>query len=95
MKYRKGIFIVTYSKTKKGFVYLMLKRKLHWKGWEFPKGGLEKGEDCEEAVLREVKEETGKKPFNIKKFNLSGKYKYKKGLEDRKEVIESYKKEVK
>ena len=43
-KYRKAVFIVTYLKTKKGIKYLILKRKLHWVGWEFPKGGLEKKE---------------------------------------------------
>ena len=36
-KYRKGIFFVVYAKTKKGIKYLVLKRKLHWSGWEFPK----------------------------------------------------------
>ena len=52
MIYRKGFFIVTYSRTKEGIKYLILKRKLHWKGWEFPKGGLEKGESFEKAVKR-------------------------------------------
>ena len=27
--------------------------------WSLPKGKLEKGEDCKEAALREVEEETG------------------------------------
>ena len=85
MTYRKGVFIVVYSKTKKGIKYLVLKRKLHWKGWEFPKGGLE-GKGYIKNIKREIKEETGKLPFNIKKFNVSGKYKYKKGLKDRKDV---------
>ena len=83
MKYRKGVFIVLYSKNK----YLILKRKLHWKGWEFPKGGIEKGEKIKETLLREVKEETGLKPINIKKFNISGEYKYKKELPDRDSFI--------
>jgi len=44
--YRKAVFVVVYRETKTGKdrKYLILKRKLHWKGWEFPKGGLEKGE---------------------------------------------------
>jgi len=83
MKYRKGVFIVTYSRTKKGIKYLILKRKLHWKGWEFPKGGLEKSRNHIKNVKREIKEETGKPPFNIKKFQVSGKYRYKKELKDR------------
>ena len=39
--YRKSVFIVVYRKTEKGILYLILKRKLHWVGWEFPKGGIE------------------------------------------------------
>lgn len=83
MKYRRGVFIVVYSKTKQEVRYLVLKRKLHWKGWEFPKGGLKKGESLIKGVKREVKEEAGKYPLNIKKFPISGKYKYKKELKDR------------
>ncbi len=37
---------------------LILHRKLRWKGWEFPKGGVE-DESEEDALLREIKEETG------------------------------------
>jgi 8-oxo-dGTP pyrophosphatase MutT (NUDIX family) len=40
-KYRRGIFIVVYVIVKNKIRYLILKRKLHWKGWEFPKGGIE------------------------------------------------------
>jgi len=86
MKYRKGIFIVTYSKTIEGIKYLLLKRKLHWKGWEFPKGGLKKNESIIKGLKREVKEETGKPPLDIKKFDTSGKYKYKQELKDREGV---------
>ncbi|MEK6887487.1 MAG: NUDIX hydrolase [Candidatus Aenigmatarchaeota archaeon] len=38
--------------------FLILKRKLHWHGWEFVKGHVEK-ETARQAVLREIKEETG------------------------------------
>lgn len=86
MKYRKGIFIVTYSRTKEGIKYLLLKRKLHWRGWEFPKGGLKKNEDIIKGLKREVKEETGKPPLDIKKFDVFGKYKYKRELKDREGV---------
>ena len=40
MKYRNAIFIVVYAKQKDKIYYLILKRKLHWKGWEFQKEGL-------------------------------------------------------
>lgn len=87
-KYRRGVFCVVYSQNKKGKIeYLILNRKLHWEGWEFPKGALEKRERILDAVKREVKEETGLIPLKIKKFELSGKYKYQKELKDREGVI--------
>jgi 8-oxo-dGTP pyrophosphatase MutT (NUDIX family) len=81
--YRKGIFILVYSKTKKGIEYLILKRKLHWIGWEFPKGGIEKNENVIASAERELKEETGLHPRKIKKFNIKGKYYYDKEYPDR------------
>lgn len=83
-KYRKGVFFVVYLKNKKGNVeYLLLKRKLHWVGWEFPKGGVEKKETLLETAIREIKEETGLKPIKVKKFDIHGKYSYNKPFEDR------------
>jgi len=82
-KYRRAVFVVVYTIENNKTKYLILKRKLHWKGWEFPKGGLEKGEKIAEVVRREVKEETGLKAEKIKKFDFSGKYKYPKKLSDR------------
>lgn len=86
-KYRKAVFIVVYSVLKGKPKYLLLKRKLHWTGWEFPKGGVEKFELKKMAVKREVFEETGLVPIKIKKHNFSGKYKYPKILEDRPGVV--------
>lgn len=88
-KYRKGIFAVIYSFVKEKPYYLILKRKLHWKGWEFPKGGIKSSEKEKRAVTREIKEETGLniKEKNIKKFNVAGKYKYGKKLPDREGLI--------
>ena len=80
MKYRKSVFVVVYSKTKKGVEYLILKRKLHWIGWEFPKGGIKKFESKKRAVRREIKEETGLNPSKISRFNFSGKFNYDKKL---------------
>jgi len=86
-KYRKAVFIVAYSKSNNKIEYLLLKRKLHWKGWEFPKGGAEEKEKPLDAVKREVKEETGLKILNIKNFKLNGKYDYDKKYLDRKDFI--------
>jgi len=82
MTLRKAVFVVIYSKNKK-IKYLIFKRKLHWKGWEFTKGGLEKGEKELNAVKREVFEESGLHPVKIKRFDISGKYNYETDLKDR------------
>ena len=87
MKYRKADYIVPYTTDKDRIYYLLLKRKLHWKGWEFPKGGIGKKEKEINSVKRELFEETGKRALKIKNFNISGKYKYHKLLKDRPEVI--------
>ena len=86
-KFRKIVFIVTYAKFKDKIYYLILKRKLHWKGWEFPKGGIDFPESKKSAVKREILDETGGKTLKIKKFNFSGKYKYKKKLTERPHII--------
>jgi 8-oxo-dGTP pyrophosphatase MutT (NUDIX family) len=86
-KYRKAVFCVGYAKTKKGIRYLLLKRKLHWRGWEFPKGKIEWYEVFKKGktALREFKEETGLEPKRktLKKQVYWGKYLYKKPLKDR------------
>ncbi len=83
MRFRKAVFVVVYRKEGEKVFYLMLKRKLHWKGWEFVKGG---GAGLA-GVKREVREETGQKARNIRKYKLKGKYKYNKKLNDRKGKI--------
>ena len=83
MRYRKSVFIVVYAKTNVEVRYLLLKRRLHWRGWEFPKGGIEKNEIEKNAAKREVFEETGLKPLSLKRFNFSGSYRYKKNLSGR------------
>jgi 8-oxo-dGTP pyrophosphatase MutT (NUDIX family) len=86
LSYRPAVFIVTYYLDEdRRPIYLLLKRKLHWKGWEFPKGKIEKGEDKTKTAKREAWEESGLKLIKIKKFNVSGKYLYKKILKDRPE----------
>ena len=86
-KYRRGVFIVAYSFEKEKPIYLILKRKLHWKGWEFPKGGKKDSESYEKSAKREIFEETGQRPSRIIKLNVNGKYKYPKKLEDRPGVV--------
>lgn len=64
-------------------MYLIQKRKKHWKGWEFPKGGIERFETKRQAVKRELKEETGLNPLKIKNHHLKGKWDYQEELNDR------------
>ena len=79
--------MLVYAKVKGKIEYLLLKRKLHWKGWEFPKGGIRIFESKKRAIKREIKEETGLKIKKIKKFNLNGRYKYDKEYPDRRGFI--------
>jgi 8-oxo-dGTP pyrophosphatase MutT (NUDIX family) len=44
---------------------LLLHRVLNWSGWEFAKGGIEKGEGIESAIKRELFEETGIPRFEL------------------------------
>ncbi len=84
-RFRSAVFIVVYRKNPRTKTpeYLLLKRKLHWIGWEFPKGGIEKGESKEKTAKRECQEESGLKPLKIKRYNLRGKYLYKHTYKDR------------
>jgi len=89
-RYRKSDFIVVYRKTQTGIKFLLLKRKLHWIGWEFVKGGIDEKEEIEDAVKRELKEETGQSSSNVYQHNFSGKYKYDKEVLGRKFIGQTF-----
>ena len=82
-KLRKGVFMVTYAFEKNKPIYVIQERKKHWKGWEFPKGGIERFETKKHAVKREIKEETGFNAIKIKNHHKKGKWIYEKELKDR------------
>jgi len=86
-KYRHAIFAVVYAITKGKIEYAILKRTRHWVGWEFTKGKIEKFETKRMAARRETKEETGLKILKIKKFKISGAYKYNQELKDRPGIV--------
>ncbi len=88
-KYRRAVFIVVYRRTKGLFgkeklKFLLLRRRKHWIGWEFPKGGVDKGEKLIDTAKRELFEECGQIGFNFRKYDFSGRYIYDKELRDRK-----------
>lgn len=76
--YRPSVFVVVYRKEDNKIKYLLLRRKLRWKGWEFPKGGQEGNETPMQTVIRELKEETGQYSARITKLNFKGRYDFKK-----------------
>ncbi len=45
--------------------FLLLRRCLNWHGWEYAKGGIEENEGFEEAIKRELFEETGLKKYEV------------------------------
>lgn len=87
-KFRRAIFGVAYCKDENGKIeYIILKRKKHWKGWEFPKGKVERFETKRMGAKREVHEETGLNVLKVKRFKEKGIYLYTKKLWDRPDKI--------
>lgn len=82
-KYRPAVFVLAYTLENTKPEYILLKRKLHWKGWEFAKGKIELGETKVQTAKRELLEETGLRAIKIRKFPYNGKYNYRKILPDR------------
>ena len=65
MNVKYGVTGIIFDKIGQNYHFLLLHRKLNWSGWEFVKGGIEKGEIPTKAVLREIKEETGLENVDI------------------------------
>lgn len=65
MKTKYGVTGVIFDLKENQFYFLLMHRVLNWKGWEFVKGGIDKNETPEEAILREIEEETGLVKVNI------------------------------
>jgi 8-oxo-dGTP pyrophosphatase MutT (NUDIX family) len=54
-----GVTAIIFDEKNGKRYFLLLHRVLNWVGWEFCKGGIDEGENPEQAVLREICEETG------------------------------------
>src|SRR3990167_3955727 len=68
---RRGVVGIIFDKNKR---LLILHRKLNWSGWELPKGGVEENENEEEALHREIGEETGLKVEIVSKLSYEISY---------------------
>lgn len=67
---RKGVCAIVFRKKAGNLQFLLLRRVLHWKGWEFPKGGCKKGEKPLTTLKRELREEINLVSFEkIKKIS--------------------------
>ncbi|MFH1192410.1 MAG: WecB/TagA/CpsF family glycosyltransferase [bacterium] len=73
-KYRRGVTAVIIEK---GNRILLCQRSDDLMHWQFPKGGMERGENGEDAVKREILEEVGLRNIKIiKKLVKKDKYSY-------------------
>jgi 8-oxo-dGTP pyrophosphatase MutT (NUDIX family) len=69
MRYRNDVSagVIVYHRDDVGCRFLLLRSRLTKRPlWEFPKGGVDKGESLIEAALRELHEETGLAPADIR-----------------------------
>tara|TARA_Y100000746_G_scaffold218820_1_gene215712 strand:+ start:335 stop:844 length:510 start_codon:yes stop_codon:yes gene_type:complete len=57
LPYRRGVGVVLFNKD--GLVFAGRRRGIHSEAWQMPQGGIDEGETPEQAVMRELKEETG------------------------------------
>lgn len=65
IKYRKYVAAIIFTKNKSRDLFLLLRRKQNWRGWEYVKGGLLPGESSRAGLKREIFEETGQKKLKI------------------------------
>jgi 8-oxo-dGTP pyrophosphatase MutT (NUDIX family) len=69
MRYRRdrSAGVIVFHRDEHGCRYLLLLSRLTKRPlWEFPKGGIDDGESAAEAALRELQEETGMSPGDIR-----------------------------
>jgi putative (di)nucleoside polyphosphate hydrolase len=72
--YRSGVGIMLINKEKKIFVGKRIDN--HSDAWQMPQGGIDAGESEDEAMFRELKEETGISAFGVKILQKSRGYFY-------------------
>jgi 8-oxo-dGTP pyrophosphatase MutT (NUDIX family) len=93
---RNGVAAIIFMNVKGKRKYLLFKRKMHWKGWEWMKGGLKNGENILMGLKREIKEETGRREeeYSIKRTKFYHKFKYERPFIQDKKVWDGAKNKV-
>lgn len=75
---RRSVAAIIFRKGRGVKKYLLLKRRLNWKGWEFMKGGCKLFESEDNCLVREVQEETGFSELLFEKTDYKYQFKYQK-----------------
>jgi 8-oxo-dGTP pyrophosphatase MutT (NUDIX family) len=75
VKYRKGVSAIVFRREDRP-VFLVLHRKLNWKGYEILKGGLKGSESEDHCLRRELREETGIRHYCFVKTGYEYKYRW-------------------
>lgn len=70
--YRAGVAIVIFNQKKK----LFWAKRVRQNAWQFPQGGVSVGETLTETMFRELKEETGLDPEDVKIVTVSRQWFY-------------------
>ncbi|GAB6044930.1 RNA pyrophosphohydrolase [Caminibacter profundus] len=58
-KYRPNVAAIILSPKYPEKVEILIAKRTDIDAWQFPQGGIDKGESCKQALLRELKEEIG------------------------------------
>ena len=70
--YRAGVAIIIFNRQKK----LFWAKRVRQDAWQFPQGGMSEGESLKETMYRELKEETGLDPEDVKIVTVSRQWLY-------------------
>lgn len=70
--YRAGVAIIMFNRQKK----LFWAKRVRQDAWQFPQGGMHEGETLKETMFRELKEETGLDPEDVKIVTVSKQWFY-------------------
>lgn len=70
--YRAGVAIIIFNRQKK----LFWAKRVRQNAWQFPQGGVNEGETLKQTMFRELKEETGLDPEDVKIVTVSKQWFY-------------------